>query len=257
MDIKELEKKKLELEIRQLGRKWVYRWEFWKVLIPSTAVILSLYVTYYSGFFDTERSRLLLDKAELKKEIAEFEKQKSLINEEIIYADSTKTELENRLLLHRNQEQELLLKLNKLGKKIKLTEEEKALINENYEKKKELYLTWLKEKYNENQSRLKTTNQQLSRIRNQEKELSKLKAMNEFYRSHSKLTEREQEELDLKLYNLELELSKKATGVYQAEIDRLNLEIEKTKIKIDNLTNEELDAQRELIFLEYEWNQNK
>ncbi len=42
----ELERRKLELEVKKLELKWYKNIEFWKATIPTIAILASLYFTF-------------------------------------------------------------------------------------------------------------------------------------------------------------------------------------------------------------------
>ena len=94
MDDKEKEinltEKKLEIEIAKLNLPWYKKFEFWKILIPTIAVIFSLFFTFGRGIMDSQKERLAIQKEQLKLEILQFEIKKGTVVKDI---DILQTEL--------------------------------------------------------------------------------------------------------------------------------------------------------------------
>ncbi len=57
-DAQQLQRRKLELEIKKLQTPWWSNIEFWKVVIPTIAVLGTLYFTFGKGIMDREKSKL-------------------------------------------------------------------------------------------------------------------------------------------------------------------------------------------------------
>lgn len=74
-----LEEEKLRLEIQKLRQKWYRNLEYWKIILPTLALLLSLYFAYQKGWLDIEKRSLEVDKKTLLLDIKEFQTQKALI----------------------------------------------------------------------------------------------------------------------------------------------------------------------------------
>ena len=90
MTKEELENQKLQLEVKKLQAKWYSNIEFWKVLIPTVAVIASLYFTFGKGLVDAEKSKLEIQKEQLRLDISRFEITKDELSKAIAAKDTTK-----------------------------------------------------------------------------------------------------------------------------------------------------------------------
>ena len=91
----DLEKQKLELEIKQLNRTWFQNPAFINILVAIISIIASLFISYNSQFFNIKRSQDELRKQQLQIDIYEFSKEKERIMadvnlyQEIIKNDSS------------------------------------------------------------------------------------------------------------------------------------------------------------------------
>jgi hypothetical protein len=72
-----LERRKLELEIRDLSKLWLLRSEYLSAILPALIGALTVFVLYKSGYFKAEAIRLENKRTELLKEIRQFESQKA------------------------------------------------------------------------------------------------------------------------------------------------------------------------------------
>lgn len=85
----DLEKKKLELEIKDLDKHWLKNPKYLSVLFTAVLAIVSLTWTFKSGVFDEKYQTLKLEKANLQFEINNFNiKRDSVKNEFNILNDS-------------------------------------------------------------------------------------------------------------------------------------------------------------------------
>lgn len=132
----ELELKKIELEIKELGRP------FWKksgFLVPFFAALISVALGHYSGWFDVQTKQLEIKRASLNDDIKSFQKEKvSLIDsnkslkanndllkeEKTSLTDSIESLKANNDLLKKSNallivEQEVLLDQVNLAKKLR------------------------------------------------------------------------------------------------------------------------------------------
>ena len=254
MDKEELEKKKLQLEINKLNRAWVLKIDFWKVIITVVALIFSAYWTYTSGILDVERSRLKLEKAELKKEIEEFEDRRTLLKKEIQSGDSTKIVLEEQIAFYKKKESEFKKKLVLLGDKVKLSEKEKELIREENVKDKNFYIEKLKEKYAESTKFYNQLDEINNSFNNLKVKHAGVLAENKFLMSKIKLTGSEQRKLTLTRLDAEgKELETRRTDL-DKRINEIEQNTKKSIDKINNMSAEELKRELELFFIQSKWN---
>lgn len=83
--IEELQREKVELEIKDLKREWYKRKDYLQVLLPTTVALLSLIYALVSGFFNTKYEQLQLQKEQLKLEVLYFEEKR----EELILSNAS------------------------------------------------------------------------------------------------------------------------------------------------------------------------
>ena len=80
-EMTELQKQKLELEIADLERPVWLRPGF---MVPFIAAILSLFLGYFSGWFDVQSTKLENKRFALERDIETFEAEKSDLNRELV-----------------------------------------------------------------------------------------------------------------------------------------------------------------------------
>lgn len=244
----ELEKQKLELEIKILKKPWFKKLEFYKVLIPTIAILASLYFAFGRGILDSEKSRLEVQKAQLKLDISTFEVEKNKLNKEVNTIHEKKTELEKQIIEYEVQKRELLRKLRILGNKVSLSEEEKALIKKENEQTRTFYLNELKKQYKTERSRIEQI-ENLKQLTNENKvRIAGFKAEKEFLVSKIKLSEIEKNELKNVKYEAELEVLKNQKIDYDKTIKELEKRYKENREKLDNYSIDEINRIREVLF---------
>lgn len=77
--IQDLEKDKLELEIRELSKPWYKIPRWWTIIITGAAVVGTLFLSWATGLISVQREHLENEKALLGIEIHEFEGQRDLL----------------------------------------------------------------------------------------------------------------------------------------------------------------------------------
>lgn len=72
----DLEKEKIDLEIKELKRKWYKKKEYLQILLPTIIAFFSLIYAIVTGFFSTKYEQFELKKEQLKTETLYFEQKK-------------------------------------------------------------------------------------------------------------------------------------------------------------------------------------
>ena len=74
--IEELQKEKLELEIKEFNRAWYKRRDYLQVLLPTTLAIFSLFYAVATGLFNAKYDLYQLKEQHLKDSVVQFAKTK-------------------------------------------------------------------------------------------------------------------------------------------------------------------------------------
>ena len=240
MSKEEFELKKLELEVKKLELPWYRNIEFWKVLIPTIAVLLSLYFTFGKGLIDSEKSKLEIQKEQLKLDISRFEERRDKLADTIKLQSSAKETLSTEIQKYERQKQELTNRINDLNKRLGISYNQITQITDARNNDRAFYQNKLKEQFLIEKSKLEELDSLTSILNNSEVKIAKLTTEINFLNGKAKLSE--DEKLDLNI--LKLKAADKAVtrnmNKYDDKIKRLQQEYEIKKKKIDKMSTEEL-----------------
>ncbi len=257
MTKEELEKKKLELEINKLNSPWHKNIEFWKVVIPTFAILMSLYFTFGRGLIDSEKTKLEIQKEQLKLDISRFEIKSADLTTIITSKDSVKKQLEAQIISYNLQKKNLLniitLLKNKFDKK---AIEFQNLNNEKYNDRK-FYETELLNAYNKEKSRLQELGNLKSQLNQKDLRIASMNAEIDFLKPMVKLNEIEKNELSIKKLTSSSNQLLKQINSYKKSIDNLKDEYDKEKQRISNMSTEELKREFELNMLKFNMDENE
>lgn len=240
MSKEEFELKKLKLEVKKLELPWYRNIEFWKVLIPTIAVLLSLYFTFGKGLIDSEKSKLEIQKEQLKLDISRFEERRDKLADTIKLQSSAKETLATEIQKYERQKQELTNRINDLNKRLGISYNQITQITDARNNDRAFYQNKLKEQFLIEKSKLEELDSLTSILNNSEVKIAKLTTEINFLNGKAKLSE--DEKLDLNI--LKLKAADKAVtrnmNKYDDKIKRLQQEYEIKKKKIDKMSTEEL-----------------
>lgn len=161
MSIKDLQEKKLELEIKELNRHWIKNPQYLQVLLPTTLAIFSLLYAITSGLFSSKQELLELNKKQLETDITAFQKQKVTLLEtnNLLKIQITKynDSLKNKDLILKKyensftKERDKIFALNEEVEDLKNTRndynDQISSLDKEYNKKKQTYLKEIESKY--------------------------------------------------------------------------------------------------------------
>jgi hypothetical protein len=92
-----LEQKKIELEIKELERRWYKKTTFWVSAFPAILTISSLVWAFCSGLLNVKAEQLSLKKNELEFDIKRFEVQKDTLKWTIQQITNERDSLQSKL----------------------------------------------------------------------------------------------------------------------------------------------------------------
>ncbi|MDZ7649812.1 MAG: hypothetical protein U5K54_23215 [Cytophagales bacterium] len=102
--IDELQREKIELEIKDLKREWYKRKDYLQILLPTTLAMLSLVYALVSEFLSSKYEQLQLQKEQLKLEVLYFEEKKQTL----ILSNTNLTMLKDSLVNSLKGEKDLM-----------------------------------------------------------------------------------------------------------------------------------------------------
>lgn len=82
LSVEELEKKKLEFEIKELKKHWLTKPRYLSILLTAFLALISFIYTVRSGVFDKKYQTLKLEKANLQFEINSFNRKRDSVENE-------------------------------------------------------------------------------------------------------------------------------------------------------------------------------
>jgi hypothetical protein len=255
--MEELEKEKLLLEIKKLKKPWYSNLEFWKVTIPTVAILASLYFAFGRGILDTEKSKLEAQKEQLKLEIVQFEIQKKEISHEILEKDSTRKLLEGQIKLYSSQKFQLLKEVGDLNSKIKTVSNEKLYVESERVKDKNFFYDELKRQYNNEKERLNELNRLYATINQKSLAIDTLDVELSFLRKKAKLSTDEIYQLTNMKYNAQTRFYENKIKNSENNLEILNKKYDEEKNRIKNLNSDEQIRLFELNMLKYQWLEKK
>jgi len=123
-NLTELQKEKMELEIKNLKKPLLARLSFWSHFSPILVALSVIFWSYHSGWFDNQKDLLEIKKVKLEYEIAIFSQQRDalslqieilkdslkIISDKLYVSDSLKTK-------YINEKDELITRIVSLKKK--------------------------------------------------------------------------------------------------------------------------------------------
>tara|TARA_B100000929_G_C15421651_1_gene391567 strand:- start:19 stop:789 length:771 start_codon:yes stop_codon:yes gene_type:complete len=221
---KDYQQEKLRLEIEKLNQPWYKNFEFWKVLIPTIAVLASLYFTFGKGIIDSQKEKLEVQKEQLKLEITQFELRKGEIKRDV---DSIEKELIHKEYQLKEMNEDLdsvSSKVTDYQQRLNSSRSRIEKISKESQEDKSYYLSRIKDEYQKQQSVVQNERNYLQKISELEKNLKGIKAQNKFLRERVSLS---------KMDSLNLEQEKSS-----AEENHISKEIEKIENRRKNLRQE-------------------
>ena len=240
------QQEKLRLEIEKLNQPWYKNFEFWKVVIPTIAVLASLYFTFGKGIIDSQKEKLEVQKEQLKLEITQFELRRGEIKKDV---DSIEKEL-----IHREyQLKELNENLDSVSSKVsdyqqRLNSSKNKIekISKESQEDKSFYLSRIKKEYQKQQNAIKKEQDYILRISNLEKDLKGTKAANVFLKERVDLSQ--MDSLNLEQEKRTAEQNHLSEEIEKLEKERKNLkkEYEKSIKSVDTMNARELAREFEI-----------
>lgn len=235
-----LEKKKLELEIKKLNRKWYNDIELYKTLIPTLGIIVTLYFTFGKGLLDSEKTSLEIQKETLKLEIVKFEQEKKDIQSSISISTEEQKALKYNLEVLDFKKDSLTSNIKKLEKiNFDLNDRMKSESQE-FAKSKEYYKKEINNIYNQ---QIKDANEILNRetqITKLREDTAELKVALSFFKSKYVPTRMEELELEAKKNKASILIYDDLITRSKEKIKLLKKERESKVLSIDTMSNDEL-----------------
>jgi chromosome segregation ATPase len=252
MTKEELENKKLTLEIKKMITPWYKNIEFWKVVIPTLAVLFSLYFTFGRGLIDFERSKLEIQKEQLRLDITRFEMKSDALKISIEAKDSLRNVLENQIRLLSIQKNNLndstklfISRLNDLNSKLSQTNRDRA-------KDVKFYQNQLSKEYELEKIRLNELKELKSQLNQKIAQNEIAIAEIEFLKKRIKLSDSEKFDLEMLKLTTSIEQRQKQINAYENSLKELKNNFDREKERINKLSDEELAKELELILLKME-----
>jgi chromosome segregation ATPase len=252
MNKEELEKRKLQLEVKKLEVPWYNNIEFWKVLIPTIAVLLSLYFTFGRGLMDSEKSKLEIQKEQLKLDISRFEMKRDQLEVTILSKDSLKDALEHEIESYNRQKQQLKKKVDSLSTKLQASLLEITNVSNAHNKDRQFYQNELLKEYSKEKTTNKKVSELYSKIDDKDEKIATCEEEIKYLRSKIVLTPREETDLDLLKLNKSIKINEAHRGRLEDNMKRINDEYKREKEKLKNMSDEELVREFELMFIKLE-----
>jgi hypothetical protein len=249
-EIDELNKEKISLEIEKLRSPWYKNLELWKIVIPTVAILLSLYFTFGKGMLDSQKERLELQKEQLKLEILTFENQKNEILKSITNSKDELSETNDKIVEHRLISDSLKKVVKTLRNEIELQKREQSQITGRLKRDKAFYIKELEKQYGLEKSYTTGLSILKDSLMKQQDATDLKKTELEFYKTKYKLTDTDQKELTKILLFKNMDLGDRRLKYLHAESARLKKKYDDIKfIKYDTLTVEELERMFEFMYL--------
>lgn len=247
--MEQLEKTKLELEIKKLKAPWYSNIEFWKVIIPTIAILVTLYFTVGQGLLDSEKRKLELQKEQLKLEILQFEGTKSDIQKDILNISTQRKDLENKVSLLTFKKDSLDKVIQSLIKQTKGLLSENKTIKNNSIRDKNFYQAEIKKQYELDKSRLKELANLKGSNNRQRTKIAELSAQLDFLNKRVKLSEIEKNDFEIVRSTAAAKELEKQSNEYEQQIIELNKNLKEELKRIDKMSSYELLKFFELRYL--------
>src|SRR5688572_5240612 len=146
-DIDDLNKEKISLEIEKLKSPWYKNLELWKTIIPTVAILLSLYFAFGKGTLDSQKERLELQKEQLKLEILTFENQKNEISKSITTSKEELSETNEKIVEQLLVSDSLKKIIVRLKNQIESQKKEQTQVTGRLNRDKAFYIKELEKQY--------------------------------------------------------------------------------------------------------------
>jgi chromosome segregation ATPase len=249
MSSKDLQKQKLELEIKELNRHWLKNPNYLQVLLPTTLAIFSLLYALTSGLFSSKQELLELNKKQLETDITSFQKQKDNLTStnNMLKIDIRKynDSLRNKDLILKKYENSFTKereKINSLNEEVEILKStrnnynlEISTLEKEYNNKKQTYLKEIESKYYkeiDNDKSIKTLNET---NKNLNQTISDLKYNVEIFKSNPYIQKGKQYDFNIWALERMSEYYSIRSGKSDKEIQRLKKEREKREKRLDSL----------------------
>lgn len=243
---KDFEQEKLKLEIENLRKPWYKNFEFWKVVIPTIAILVSLYFTFGKGIIDSQKEKLEVQKAQLKLEITQFEIRRGQIKEDVDSIEKQLIRKEYELKTLNNSLDSISNKVAFYKKELSSSKDQINRISKKSQKDKSYFLSQVKEEYNQKKEVLNKEQEYLMTISDLRSDLRGSQAENDFLKGRFNLSK--MDSLDLEQKKLETQAEYMSLDINKLEKKREDLKrnYEINKKRIDTMTAEELQRYFEL-----------
>lgn len=248
MEIEDLEREKVQLEIEELKRHWIKKPQYLQVLLPTVLAIFSLLYAITSGLFSSKQELLELNKRQLETDIINFQKEKkSLIetNNQLktqigFYNDS----LENKNLILKKyeasftKERQKIQSLNKEVEVLRKTKDDynqqiKLLENE-FNTKKQKYLKEIESKYYQEIELLNKDKNRNKVIENYKNQISELTYEVDVLKSSPFLIKDKKTEFEIWFLEKKIEYHKRQGDKALADVQRLEKSRERLEKNLDS-----------------------
>jgi chromosome segregation ATPase len=243
---KDFEQEKLKLEIENLRKSWYKNFEFWKVVIPTIAILASLYFTFGKGIIDTQKEKLEIQKAQLKLEITQFEIRRGQIKEDVDIIEKELIRKEYQLKVLNRSLDSISNKVAFYKKELSSSKNRIEKISERSQKDKSFFLNQIKKEYDEKQEVIKNEEGYVTKISDLESDLKGFQAENRFLRQRVNLSK--MDSLNLLQERLQAQSKSRSEEIKKLEKKRDNLKsnYESNKRSINTMTAEDLQRYFEL-----------
>lgn len=193
----DLQYKKLQLEIIKLSTPWYRNIEFWKVVIPTLAVLLSLYFAFGKGIIDHEKTRLEIQKEQLKLEVLQFQIQKIDIQKGVDSIYREKGRLTEQLSRIQFSKDSILSKYNQVAQHLSSLNKENKYLHLDQQAQKDFYISRIKGEYSLREEYLIQLNASEKLVKVLEVDNAKLTAQNNFFNKRIELSNKDVEEINM------------------------------------------------------------
>lgn len=247
----ELEQKKLELEISALNKPWYKNLEFWKVFIPTFAILTSLYFTFGKGALDNQKDKLEIKREQLRLEILTFELEKTEIVKSIDVSKkelkSTNDDIVNQILISDSLNRELQKVRNEVAEQTKRFKDQSGQLSRD----KDFYKKELSKQFNLEKSYLSKLSKLTDSLRNVQYALELRLVELDFYKDLYEIDSIQKSELSYIILEKRSKLTVEWINKYDGSIENLDRIERNIRNRLDTMTSEELSQELELYFLKH------
>lgn len=247
--MEDLEKQKLQLEILRLKLPWYKSIEFWKIIIPTMAVILSLYFTFGQGILDTRKEKLELQKEQLKLEIIQFQQTKAELKNSILFSSKELDSIKTVIVNYKEREKQLSNKIKRYEANIIEYKNDINRISLTLAKDKKYY-------QNELLNQFKLEKKHLSEISNLKNTyismydtLAALKIENKYLKQKAKFEENDLFQLEILKHDAMIKKNMERLEIIKKNEEEIEKKYQAEIASIDTLSLEDLIKKYELLKL--------